>query len=271
MTSSVRKSSFRLVQSARALQSFWPYPGNAKGIADAIAARGAVDLNRREQTANCIRSSMPKSASPPEGLKLLLKGRSGYRRTSITGRRRSSLFHYKILSALRWRRNFGHGHTSDCGILDGVRRPRFRRDSRTHAPDGSSFEWTPERMEQAPWTHHVGCTSRTGVAGLVSSDTAIHWCRPPSIHALAHRVRHWLNEWFGGEDLVVIDGDDADLKASAYAILPRSGTVMVLPQPFKWPERSTKPSGHRPLAGAGQQPVCIGGEWSTNAGRSMAR
>jgi hypothetical protein len=32
-------------------------------------------------------------------------------------------------------------------------------------------------------------------------------------------MRHWLNEWFGQEDLVVIDGDDAELKASAHLIL----------------------------------------------------
>ena len=100
------------------------------------------------------------------------------------------------------------------------------------------------------------------MAGLVSIGLQSTGAVDDQSMPLAHRVRHWLEEWFGQEPLWSSMGMMPSLKASGSRhFCERSGIVMVLPQPFKWlGEVRHMPSGRRPVAGARQQPVCIGGE-----------
>jgi len=206
----------------KALQSFWPYPGNAKGIAEAIAARGAIDLARRERTANCIRRQYAEvGIAPPEGLTAFAQGAEvvtvGHQLQAGGG---PAFFHYKILSALRWAAQLRATGTPAIAVFWMASEDHdFEEISRTHAPDGASFEWTPERMEQAPvgrikWDAQAEQAWQAWCQATLQSTGAVQHQSMP----LAHRVRHWLNEWFGDEDLVIIDGDDTDLKASAYPI-----------------------------------------------------
>ena len=112
-----------------ALQSFWPYPGNAKGIAEAIAARGAVDLSRREETANCIRRQYAEvGIKPPEGLTAFAQGAEVVTVGHQLQARWSGLFSLQnFVGIAMGGATSGHRHPGDSGVLDGVRRPRFRR------------------------------------------------------------------------------------------------------------------------------------------------
>ena len=204
------------------LRSFWPYSGNAEGIAAAIAARGPVDLSRRELTADCIRRQYAEvGIEPPEGLNTFAQGAEvvavGHQLQAGGG---PAFFHYKILSALRWAAQLRATDTPAVAVFWMASEDHdFEEISQTHAPDGSSFEWTPKRMEQAPvgritWDAQAEQAWQAWCQATLHSTGAVHDRSMP----LAHRVRHWLNEWFGQEDLVVIDGDDAELKASAHAI-----------------------------------------------------
>ena len=180
-----------------------------------------MDRSRREQTANCIRSQYAEvGIKPPEGLTAFAQGAEvvavGHQLQAGGG---PAFFHYKILSALRWAAQLRATGTPAIAVFWMASEDHdFEEISRTHSPDGSSFEWTPKRKEQAPvgrilwdaqaeqaWQDWCQTTLQTGAAHDHSMP-------------LTHRVRHWLDEWFGHEDLVVIDGDDAELKASAHAI-----------------------------------------------------
>ena len=204
------------------LQSFWPHPGNTEGIAAAIAARGPLDLSRREQTANCIRRQYAEvGIEPPEGLTALAQGAevvaAGHQLQAGGG---PAFFHYKILSALRWAAQLRASGTPAVAVFWMASEDHdFEEISMTHAPYGRSFEWTPERVEQAPvgriaWDSQAEQAWQGWCEATLQSTGAVHVQSMP----LTHRARHWLNEWFGQENLVVIDGDDAELKALAHAI-----------------------------------------------------
>lgn len=206
-----------------ALQSFWPYPGNAKGIAAAIAARGPVDLVRRQQSADCIRRQYAEvGIKTPKGLTAFAQGAEvvavGHQLQAGGG---PAFFHYKILSALRWASQLRDAGTPAVAVFWMASEDHdFEEISQTHAPDGPSFEWKPERVERSPvgrivWDAQAEQAWQAWCKATLQTTCGVHDQSMP----LVHRVRHWLNEWFGREDLVVIDGDDAELKASAHSIL----------------------------------------------------
>ena len=207
------------------LQAFWPFAGNTPGIAAAIAARGSVDLQRRKHTADCIRDQYAKAGiSPPQALTEFAEGAEvvsvGHQLQAGGG---PAFFHYKILSALRWAAQLRAAGTQAVAVFWMASEDHdFEEIARTYAPGGPTFEWTPERLDEAPvgriaWDADAENDWQAWSQSVSQSTGTVDDFPMP----LAHRVRHWLEEWFGQETLLVIDGDDAELKASARGILER--------------------------------------------------
>ena len=207
------------------LQAFWPFAGNTPGIAAAIAARGSLDLQRRKHTADCIRDQYAKAGiSPPQALTEFAEGAEvvsvGHQLQAGGG---PAFFHYKILSALRWAAQLRAAGTPAVAVFWMASEDHdFEEIARTHAPGGPTFEWTPERLDEAPvgriaWDADAENDWQAWSQSASQSTGTVDDFPMP----LAHRVRHWLEEWFGQETLLVIDGDDAELKASARGILER--------------------------------------------------
>ncbi len=205
------------------LQSFWPFSGTLEGIAEAIAARGSVDHSRREFVADCIRKQYENvGIKAPEALTSFAKGAEvisvGHQLQAGGG---PAFFHYKILSALRWAAQLQASGTPAVAVFWMAAEDHdFEEVSQTHAPGERTFQWTPERLEQAP----VGRIPWDAQAEQKWQDWCSSALKSPCDSVsesmpLAHRVRHWLQEWFGGENLLVIDGDDAGLKGRAEALL----------------------------------------------------
>ena len=207
------------------LQAFWPFAGNTTGIAAAIAARGSGDLQRREHTADCIRDQYTKAGiTPPQALTEFAEGAEvvsvGHQLQAGGG---PAFFHYKILSALRWAAQLRAAGTPAIAVFWMASEDHdFEEIARTHAPGGPTFVWTPERLEEAPvgriaWDADAENDWQTWCQSASQSTVKVDDLPMP----LAHRVRHWLKEWFGQENLLVIDGDDPELKTSARGILER--------------------------------------------------
>ena len=181
-----------------------------------------MDLPRREQTANCIRRQYAEvGIAPPEGLTAFTQGAqvitAGHQLQAGGG---PAFFHYKILSALRWAAQLRAAGTPAVAVFWMASEDHdFDEISQTHAPDGPSFQWMPERMEQVP-VGRIKWDAQAEQAWQAWCQATLQFTGGVLVQAmpLSHRVRHWLNEWFGQENLVVIDGDDAELKALAHAI-----------------------------------------------------
>ena len=130
-------------------------------------------------------------------------------------------FIIKIPSALRWAAQLRANGTLAVAVFWMASEDHdFEEIARTHAPGGPTFVWTPERLEEAPvgriaWDADAENDWQTWCQSASQSTVKVDDLPMP----LAHRVRHWLKEWFGQENLLVIDGDDAELKASARGIL----------------------------------------------------
>lgn len=205
------------------LRSFWPFSGNAEGINQAIEARGPVDIERRKHVSECIRKQYAAvGMDAPQGLIAFAKGAEvvsvGHQLQAGGG---PAFFHYKILSALRWAAQLRASGTPAVAVFWMASEDHdFEEIDRTYAPGEPTFEWMPKRLEQSPvgrivWDSQAESAWQTWCQATLRSTSAVHDQSMP----LAYRVRLWLEEWFGQEDLVVLDGDDPELKASAHTVL----------------------------------------------------
>ncbi len=205
------------------LKSFWPFPGNTAGIEAAIGARGPVDLQRRKQVANAIRRQYAAvGINPPRSLNEFEKGFEvisvGHQLQAGGG---PAFFHYKILSALRWAAQLRASGTPAIAVYWMASEDHdFAEISTTYAPGGVTFEWTPEYLEQSPvgritWDARAERDWKRWCSAVLRRNSDFQAQSMP----LAHRVRHWIEEWFGHNQLVVVDGDDPDLKSLATSVL----------------------------------------------------
>lgn len=197
---------------------FWPHAGSKAGIQAAIQARGPLDSGRRAAVTACLRNQYAAAQiAPPDALDAFAQGAEaitvGHQLQAGGG---PAFFHYKILSALRWAAQLRAAGTPAVAVFWMASEDHdFAEIARTVGKDGKAFEWNPNRVQDAP----VG---RIEWDATAESDWSA-WCEAMQLapHSaagpmpLAHRMRHWLNEWFADEPLVVIDGDDPELKEMA--------------------------------------------------------
>lgn len=198
--------------------AFWPHAGSAAGIKAAIQARGPVDAERRARVAACMRRQYAAAQiAPPEALDAFAQSAEviavGHQLQAGGG---PAFFHYKILCALRWAAQLRASGTPAVAVFWMASEDHdFDEVARTVGAGGEVFKWNPNRVQDAP----VG---RIEWDAAAESDW-LAWCTAMQLSPkpvsepmpLAHRMRHWLNEWFAGEPLVVIDGDDPALKEMA--------------------------------------------------------
>lgn len=197
---------------------FWPHAGSTSGINAAIDARGPLDAERRARVAACLsRQYAAAQITPPDAIDAFAQGAEavtvGHQLQAGGG---PAFFQYKILCALRWAAQLRAAGTPAVAVFWMASEDHdFEEIARTEGTGVEAFEWNPSRVQDAP----VG---RIEWDASAESDWAI-WCEamqlsPKSVSEpmpLAHRMRHWLVEWFADEPLVVIDGDDPELKEMA--------------------------------------------------------
>lgn len=195
--------------------TFWPHPGSSSGIRAAIDSRGPIDAERRAQVTACLRDQYASAQIPSTpALDTFADGAEaitvGHQLQAGGG---PAFFHYKILSALRWAAQLRATGTPAVAVFWMASEDHdFAEIARTVGTQGKAFEWDPSRIQDAP-------------VGRIEWDSAAerswsNWCESMQVSAqevsrsmpLAHRMRHWLEEWFIDELLVVIDGDDPALK-----------------------------------------------------------
>lgn len=209
-------------------KAFWPHPGTLEGIRSSIAQRGAIDADRRKIVAARIRNQYEAAGiQPHEALGAFEQGAEavtvGHQLQAGGG---PAFFHYKIMSALRWARLLRNDGLDAVAVFWMASEDHdFEEVSQTLGALNRTFTWSPDRIVDAP------------VGRIVWDEKAemdwLAWCREMGISAeqvktpmpLAHRVRHWLQEWFPEEPLVIIDGDDAELKALAGEVLKSEWTA----------------------------------------------
>lgn len=206
---------------------FWPHAGNLQGIHSSILQRGDIDADRRRAVATCIQNQYHLAGiEPNEALDAFGRGAEavtvGHQLQAGGG---PAFFHYKIMSALRWAKRLQSEGVDAVAVFWMASEDHdFEEVSQTFGTALHAFSWRPERSADGP----VG---RIAWDESAENDWAA-WCREMGVHSqrvqtplpLAHRVRHWLQEWFPGEPLVVIDGDDVELKALAGEVLKAEWT-----------------------------------------------
>lgn len=188
----------------------------------AIAKRGSIDAGRRRAVAACLRKQYERvGIQPHAAMDAFERGAEavtvGHQLQAGGG---PAFFHYKIMSALRWARQLNRAGVDAVAVFWMASEDHdFEEVSQTLGAANHAFTWRPNRIEDAP----VGRL----MWEVDAEDAWLNWCRDMGVPAeraaapmpLAHRVRHWLAEWFPDEPLVVIDGDDAELKALAQPVL----------------------------------------------------
>lgn len=194
---------------------FWPHPGNFEGIEAARKARGPVDAGRRALVTAAIRKQYEAANVPvPSGLHELAQGAEavtvGHQLQAGGG---PAFFHYKLLSALRWAAHMRASGTPAVAVFWMATEDHdFEEIARTLGRDDQAFIWNPKRTENAP----VGRIEWDAQAesDWAAWSSAMHLASHNVVApvSLTRRMRLWLDEWFAGEELVVIDGDDPALK-----------------------------------------------------------
>ncbi len=202
------------------LRHFWKWGGNWRGIQSRAKHQSDIDRERRIAVAEVLKDQyqragqiIPSAMTDFEngshvittGHQLQVGGGPGY-------------FHYKILSAIRWaQRMKAEGHDAVAVFWLASEDHDFDEIKTTHGPHGSRLDWTPEGVEKkgpvgelvwddeaekawSAWAMENGVKT-VGVEGLSLT--------------LADRMRAWISEWFGNLDLLIVDGNDPELKSMA--------------------------------------------------------
>ncbi|MDA0913029.1 MAG: bacillithiol biosynthesis BshC [Bacteroidetes bacterium] len=200
---------------------FWKPFGNAEGL-ELVAKSRTIDLNLREVVGEVIRKQYIQCGIPiPDGLKEFQSGAqvvcAGHQLVVGGG---AAFFHYKMLSALRWSRHLRSSGIPAITVFWMASEDHdFEEISKVigrSSPENSIFEWRPQsRIDESP------------VGRLQWDETTEKswqsWCHELGIRSgrkaenmeLRERMRHWLLDYFPDEDFLVVDGDDAELKACA--------------------------------------------------------
>lgn len=208
---------------ANNLDAFWPHGGNWAGLLEAIQKKPALDLSRRKKVAQCIRIQYADGGLElPAAIERFEKGAE----VVTTGHQLQigggpAYFHYKILSALRWaKRMQRHGVDAVAVFWMASEDHDFEEISSVHQVNGEPFIWRPtsetgdvpvgrlmwSAEDEAAWQEWASKFSDSSPHSENKIDTGC---------PLSNRVRQWVHAWFPNEPLIVIDGDDAELKGLA--------------------------------------------------------
>ena len=202
---------------ADSCNAFWPGTGDFHGVRAAINRRGGIEMDRRSRVADAISGQYERLAmAAPHALE---EFRSGAEVISVGHQLQAgggpAYFHYKILSALRWSRKLRASGTPSIVVFWMASEDHdFEEISETNGARGDSFRWNPSTYKPTtpvgmiPWdvkaeaSWNAWC-QRQGVSPGVSPVKAV---------TLADRMRGWLLDWFPDDDVLLIDGNDVQLK-----------------------------------------------------------
>jgi len=207
-------------RNSESYRQLWKWGGNWEGIQARLKFPFQVDLDRRKKIAEVLRQQYNRGSAPmPAALEAFEQGAhvvtAGHQLQAGGG---PAYFHYKILSAVRWARRIkAEGQTAVAVFWLASEDHDFEEIKATHGPSGESFQWNPEGVEKSGpvgelvWTADAE-RSWHNWADANKIDNA-EWHSGPM--SLADRIRKWVVEWFGDLEVLVIDGNDAELKSIA--------------------------------------------------------
>ncbi|MDB4694258.1 bacillithiol biosynthesis cysteine-adding enzyme BshC [Flavobacteriales bacterium] len=207
-------------RNADSSRQLWKWGGDWEGIQARLKSPFLVNLGRRKKIAEVlrqqyIRGNVPMSAA----LETFEQGAhvvtAGHQLQAGGG---PAYFHYKILSAIRWaRRITAEGQPAVAVFWLASEDHDFEEIKATHGPGGQSFEWNPEGVEkrgpvgELVWTADAERSWHNWARANHIDNAEWH----PGPMPLADRIRKWVVEWFGDLEVLVIDGNAAELKSMA--------------------------------------------------------
>ena len=202
-----------------ALHSLWPGMGGWDGL---LAARARIrpNLTRREAVGEALERQY-QAAGISITTPVIESFKSGAAVVTVGHQLQAgggpAYFHYKILSALRWTKQLQqHGMAAVTVFWLASEDHDLDEVSTTWGVHGEAFRWAPNAVvPDAP----VGgiCWDESAERDWNAWSQRYGWntaqAKAPML--LSERVRHWVEAWFPGEPLLVVDGNDATLKALA--------------------------------------------------------
>ena len=204
------------------IRPFWPFPSSFQGIQDRLAHTQGINMERRFLVSDVLERQYLAAAIPiPEELQSFRSGAravtTGHQLVLMGG---PAFFHYKILSAIRWAKAL-----SDQGIAAvpvfwlASEDHDFEEIAKVFSTGDEAFHWHPKEdpkgkaVGRLMWTQEdeKALAHWANTAGVLPMQVNHSFNSMP----LAQRVRMWVHEMFAEQGVLVIDGDDPELKKAA--------------------------------------------------------
>ncbi len=206
----------------KSIQTLWPFPSSLKGIQSRLSKSAGVNMARRAMVSDALERQYKATELPIP--KVLQEFRSGARAVT-TGHQLvlmggPAFFQYKILSAIRWAKTLSDSGISAVPVFWLASEDHdFEEISQVFSQGNETFCWQPtedpkgKAVGRLLWTQEdekaLGdwANSNGVLPGFVSE--------PFESMPLSQRVRRWVHGMFGEHEILVIDGDDPELKKEA--------------------------------------------------------